>query len=214
MPIYIEERTEEDIWGVWRCDESEAELIAALDQATEIDASLARYNSPARRIEFLAVRRLVYHLLGEPFTIEYTPEGRPLLIRHPRFAQISISHTRGYVAAALHVDRRVGIDIEYRSERIAKIRSKFMSPDEEAAIDKQQETLHLLLHWSAKESLFKAIDQQAIDFRRHLHIHPFTPAEAGVFRATESRTERTATPPIDVYYRCTPDFVVTRLTYE
>ncbi len=39
----------------------------------------------------------------------------------------------------------------------------------------------LLLHWSAKETLFKVMGVEGVDFIRHLHIFPFCHGRGGVF---------------------------------
>ena len=38
---------------------------------------------------------------------------------------------------------------------VSKIRSRFMNPEEEAGIDKEHETEHLLLHWCAKRRFLR-----------------------------------------------------------
>jgi len=50
-----------------------------------------------------------------------------------------------------------------------------MNEKEEANLDKEHEEVHLLLHWSAKESMFKILDEQDIDFKTCLHVNPFNP---------------------------------------
>lgn len=46
-------------------------------------------------------------------------------------AHISISHTNGYVAVALHPTEEVGIDIERYGVRVRRVVSRFVRPDEE-----------------------------------------------------------------------------------
>ena len=96
---------------------------------------------------------LLKELLGEEARVDYHSTGAPFLACVPLY--ISISHTKDYVAVILD-KRPTGIDIEYRSDRILKIRSRFMNPEEEAGIDLEHEVEHLLIHWCAKETLFKS----------------------------------------------------------
>ena len=42
------------------------------------------------------------------------------------------------------------------------------------------EVYALLLHWSAKEALFKLMGVEEVDFIRHLRIFPFSLSEKGV----------------------------------
>ena len=80
--------------------------------------------------------------------------------------------------------------------------------DDEAALPFEgDDTWSLLLHWSAKETLFKCLDAEGVDFRRHLRIIPFRPARRGVFHAREYRTgERRR---FFVRYLLHPGFVLT-----
>ena len=50
-----------------------------------------------------------------------------------------------------------------------------MDEKEEANLNKEHEEIHLLLHWSAKESMFKILDEQDVDFKACLHVNPFNP---------------------------------------
>lgn len=83
---------------------------------------------------------------------------------------ISISHTRGYVAVALHSSCEVGMDIEQYGTRVRKVASRFIRSDEEPAMMEGDEVYALLLHWSAKEALFKLMGVEEVDFIRHLRI--------------------------------------------
>lgn len=72
---------------------------------------------------------------------------------------ISISHTRGYIAIILSETKNVGIDIEYVSDRVEKISSRFMREDESA-----DDIISLLVHWCAKETLYKLFSSEHLDF--------------------------------------------------
>ena len=82
-----------------------------------------------RKLEWLAVRVLLYTMLGEEKEIHYYSNGGPYLADGS--FSISISHTKGYVAVLLsEPGKRVGIDIECYSERVRKVAHKFMREDE------------------------------------------------------------------------------------
>ena len=76
--------------------------------------------------------------------------GRPVDAPRVEGHQISISHTRGFLAILLSRSRRVGVDIEYRSDRIRRIASRFLRPDESAG-----STDDLLTCWCVKEAVYK-----------------------------------------------------------
>ena len=191
--------------GVWKMEESSDELLGMLEHKADYSSFWERVSAEKRRQERFASRVLLKELLGEEVRVDYHSTGAPFLACVPLY--ISISHTKDYVAVILD-KRPTGIDIEYRSDRILKIRSRFMNPEEEAGIDKEHETEHLLLHWCAKETLFKMIGQEEVDFLHHLHVRPFPYAEEGSFTVYETRTEEGAVYRLD--YLVTPDFVLTR----
>ena len=110
----------------------------------------------------MSVRVLLKALCGEEKEIAYYSSGRPYLKDGSRY--ISISHTRGYVAVALHSSCEVGMDIEQYGTRVRKVASRFIRSDEEPAMMEGDEVYALLLHWSAKEALFKLMGVEEVDF--------------------------------------------------
>ena len=165
--------------GVWKMEESSDELLGMLEHKADYSSFLERVSAEKRRQERFASRVLLKELLGEEVRVDYHSTGAPFLACVPLY--ISISHTRDYVAVILD-KRPTGIDIEYRSDRILKIRSRFMNPEEEAGIDLEHEVEHLLIHWCAKETLFKIIEQEGVDFQKHLHVNPFLIYRVGRLR--------------------------------
>lgn len=186
MAIYLHHKEEQVQWGIWKVDESIEELLFLLPSAKRYEQELLRFASTHRRLEWLSVRVLLYVLLGEDKIIDYYANGKPFLADHSHF--ISISHTRGYVAVMLSPVVEVGIDIEQYGQRVHKVAHKYMRPDEIPTLYKGDDTWSLLLHWSAKEVMFKCMDASEVDFRKHLHILPFDVIEQGELHALEYRT--------------------------
>lgn len=186
MAIFLQHKDRQYQWGIWKTDESIEELLALLPTLELYEQEILRFTAPHRRLEWLSVRVLLYYLLGEEKQIAYYPNGKPYLSDRSRF--ISISHTRGYVAVILSSTGEVGIDIEQYGERVHKVAHKYMRQDEVPAFYKGDDTWSLLLHWSAKEVMFKCMDVSEVDFREHLHIFPFEVSQRGDFRAQEYRT--------------------------
>ncbi|MDR1357372.1 MAG: 4'-phosphopantetheinyl transferase superfamily protein [Tannerellaceae bacterium] len=177
--------------GVWKIDESADELLALLTRR-DCRSIPADMQAERRRREWLAVRVLLKELTGgEETPIAYHTDGAPYLPE--KKLHISISHTNGYAAVILSEQGPVGIDIEYISERIHRVRRRFMHPDEDAMIDRKHETEHLIICWCAKETLFKLIRREETDFREHLRLSPFGYGESGSITATETCTPERAT---------------------
>lgn len=206
MSLFLQHTTSACRWGIWKTDESIDELLALLPHAEQYTADMRRFTAEHRRREWLAVRVLLCVLAGEEKKIAYTPSGKPFLVDET--ASISISHTRGYVAVLLGPrNREVGIDIEQYGERVRKVVPRFMREDEVPASFRDTDTWSLLLHWSAKETMFKCMNTPEVDFRKHLRIFPFPIAEQGVFSAEEYRTAENRH--FTIHYYLFPDFVLT-----
>jgi len=191
--------------GIWKMEESREELLKYFPEHLhpEAVAYTDSIRSRRRSIEWLSTRAMLFVLLNESKIIEYHPDGQPYLSDHSY--HISISHTKEHAAILLHDSSRVGIDIEERSERVKKIASKFIS--EREYIDPSKKVIHQLLHWSAKESLFKLMNERGVDFKKHLHIHPFTPLKRGIMNATETKTDSSRT--FRVQYEVHDEYVLT-----
>lgn len=193
------------LWGIWKVEENFEDLSRLLQGTMLCEEADRRFSSPHRKLEWLAVRVLLHTLLGEHKEIVYLPTGKPCLA--DASWHISISHTRGYVAVILG-KQLVGIDIEQYGERVQRIATRFMGDDEIASYYLGTTTWNLLLHWSAKETIFKCMDVEGVDFRKHLHIYPFEMrSAAGEFTACETKTEDSRQ--YLIRYLLHPDFVMT-----
>jgi phosphopantetheinyl transferase len=164
-----------------------------------------RFSAEKRKQEWLAVRVLLKELCGEEKKIAYLPSGKPYLEDGSAF--VSFSHTSGYVAVALHPSAEVGVDIEQYGTRVQRVASRFIREDEKVSVDSGDEIYALLLHWSAKETMFKLMEDEAVDFIKHLHILPFVPEESGTFHACEYRSGQEQE--FLIHYDTHPDYVLT-----
>ena len=132
---------------VWKITETEEQLQSQLPESVLETIANKNYKSKSRRLEVMATYALLTsHLKTPSVIIDHNSNGQPLLDGF----HISISHTNGYACVLLSTQKVVAIDIEYRSDRIERIRSKFLRSDE--AFTSIED---LLLVWSAKETLYK-----------------------------------------------------------
>lgn len=192
--------------GIWKIEETEAEFLNLLNEHDAYLCFLDKCKVESRKKEWLATRVLLKQLLGEELMIAYHPDGAPYLPDRPDMS-ISISHTKGYVAVYCKVGAPVGVDIEYWANRVLKIKHKFMSEEELSMINQENETGHLLICWCAKETLFKLIRQEEVDFRSHLHIKPFLYGLEGEMNVWETKTPEEET--FTLNYLVTPEIVLT-----
>ena len=205
MPLYHTYKQGNLTVGVWKVDETVGQLRSMFHQFSIYEAGLARFTSESRQREWLAVRVLLKELCGEEKKIGYLPSGKPYL--EDGSMRVSFSHTKGYVAVAVHPFAEVGVDIEQYGTRVQKVASRFIREDERVSVASGDEIYGLLLHWSAKETMFKLMEEEAVDFVSHLHIHPFRLQPSGTFQACEYRSLHGRK--FLIHYHTHPDYVLT-----
>ena len=206
MALFLQHKTDDIQWAVWKMEESLDVLLLLLPGARRAfcEQELNRFVSERRKMEWLSVRVLLYSMLQEDKEIGYSPEGKPYLTDHSFF--ISISHTKGYVAVMLASFTPAGIDIEQYGQRVKRVYDRFIRSDERVEPYQGDETWSMLLHWSAKETIFKSMENADADLRK-LCLSHFIPQSEGVFQVREYATERQQL--FTVGYRICPDFVLT-----
>lgn len=205
MPIYRTYKQGDLLVGVWKVDETVEQLRSMFHQFSIYEEGFMRFSTEKRKQEWLAVRVLLKELCGEEKKIAYLPSGKPYLEDGSTF--VSFSHTSGYVAVALHPSAEVGVDIEQYGTRVQRVAARFIREDEKVSVESGDEIYALLLHWSAKETMFKLMKDEAVDFINHLHILPFAPKESGTFHACEYRSGQGQK--FLIHYDTHPDYVLT-----
>lgn len=170
-------RNEHNQIGLWSLEESPEELEQQF-ALSELDREqLERYTSRFRKREFLAVRKLLTELLGSYPEIKYDQLHRPFLSKSS--LKISISHSRSLVAVILS-ERPAGIDTEETYRDITPIVGRFMTPAEIAwsSVHPDPEKARVLC-WSIKESVFKLMGAENVDFRTMISIDPVEAVNPG-----------------------------------
>lgn len=176
--------------GLWHIEESVDEL---LNRYPSLSSEVSSYRSDARKLEKLAVYSLLFMMIGDTnLRISHNEAGKPFV----NGWNISISHTKGYAAVILSKDKNVAIDIEHISPRVYKIANRFVRTDEDAS------TLEsLLLHWSAKETIYKYFSESVLHFF-DMRIHDIKENELWVDNLKDNAE-------VMVTYRFSPDYVLT-----
>lgn len=172
MPINFEKKLSDGSHLVlWQIDEEEAFFLSKLSFEKDGLDELNRFKAPHRRLEWLTVRLLLRSMLGESAKIVYDEYGRPALQGCSGY--ISISHSKKVAGIYFHPEKRPGLDIEIISEKVEKVKHKFLSPEELEKIGEKDYTEKLVLYWCAKECLLKIVGRKDIDFIEQLKIQPF-----------------------------------------
>lgn len=153
--------------GIWKKEEplNQLESVFVLNP-TELKA-YEKISNEGRKKEWLSTRILLTELLQQRVTIAYTPHRKPFIINHA--ANISISHSKNFVAIIISAQYFPGIDVEHISSRIEKVKHKFLCS---AELEWCKQLSQLTACWCAKEAVFK-IHEKELDFHDML-IAPFT----------------------------------------
>ena len=115
---------------------------------------------------FLAARKLLKNEDSE-LTIEYDSKGKPHLNKKKG---ISISHSNEIVAIGISNEIDFGIDVQFKTDKVFKIQSKFLSQMESKFFEKKNDLESLIKVWSAKESIYKALGKKGVSFSKDLEI--------------------------------------------
>ena len=96
--------------------------------------------------------------------IGHAASGQPLL----RGYHVGVTHTKGYAALMLSKNCDVACDIEHFSDRVERIKSKFLRKDEKA-----DDLDSLLVHWCGKETVYKLFPEDNLQFSQ-MRVGPFS----------------------------------------
>lgn len=192
--------------GLWQMDESPEQLFDLYPHLLPYRSSLDdKYKNDGRKLEFLAIRALMYEmlrvngaskgLLSHAGDFTHNGQGKPLF----RGYHVSISHTKGYAALILSKKSEVAVDIEYMSDRVERIASKFLRKDERAdSLDAK------LVHWCAKETVFKLFSEENLLFE-DMRVKPFDTMADWACHVENLKSGKTAR----VDFELAMDFVLT-----
>ncbi|MDR2473947.1 MAG: 4'-phosphopantetheinyl transferase superfamily protein [Tannerella sp.] len=207
-------KTQHSVTGVMKIDKSSEELLNMLRDKSLYINELSSIKSETRRAEWLAVRVLTEHLFAGvigsvemPYII-YNIDGSPAL--KDNRLNISISHTKGFAAVIIGSNPRQGIDIEFISDRAWRLRERFSETHDYSCNEEENCKLLATIFWCAKETAFKALHQNEVDFIKHLHIIPFLFNETkkeGVFMLEETKTAYNHI--FSINYKITDEYILT-----
>ena len=170
MPLHqrvnINEQTQILIWHI---EEPLEQLKKDLRLSKTDEFRFKKRKILSHQKEFLASRRLLLEAGIPPHFLNHDSNGIPRL---ESGQQISISHTKTLAGIALG-PKPLGIDIEVFQPKIRRIATRFLHADETFVLKGNQVIEKLTLIWTAKEALYKALNQKGIIFSQNLQVSPF-----------------------------------------
>lgn len=156
--------------GVWHIAEDEAFFT---DRQIPPGRDITH---PKKRLQHLAGRMLLKELYADfPYDLIRIADTRKPFIENESY-HFSISHCGSYAAAIVSKTQRVGIDVELFTNKVLKVKHKFLSPAEQNLLaangpgDTPAHSEIITVAWSIKESLYKWFGEGELDFIEHMQI--------------------------------------------
>jgi len=156
--------------GVWHIAEENDFFLQQVPLQKEI-------THPHKQLQHLAGRYLLKELYPDfPYELIRIADTKKPFLENEAY-HFSISHCGNYAAVMVSSTQRVGIDVELVTEKVARVKDRFLSYKEQNMIEAIKSSSFNLLQaslltaaWSIKESLFKWYGGGQVDFKEHLHI--------------------------------------------
>lgn len=179
MAIIINKTIDNFIIAVWNITETLVELEKLTIGINYDKIRYGKFLSDKRKKQWLATRILVSKILqNEAIRINYDKNGKPIISDNS--CNITISHSKDMVAVAFDKNKKIGIDIQFITERIHNIGEKFLVNDELKLTG--DNTICKIIYWCAKETIFKMQDNLSVEFK-HIFVEPFDIEDEGYFYA-------------------------------
>lgn len=180
MPLFYQQNISPGTkLAIWEINEQENFFLLKVPLHGQI-------THPQKRLQHLAGRYLLPFLFNDfPYAeIEIANTRKPFLPNEQY--HFSISHCNRFAAAIVSSNCRVGVDVEFITEKLEKIKNKFLHQDELQflnlqSVDEQLTLLSVL--WSAKEAIYKWYGEGSVDFSEMIRIHPFHMQSEGTINA-------------------------------
>ena len=176
MPFQKIETDNKSVWALWKMEEEEHDLASHVSPWEQVPVNIT---NPRKRLEWITGRVMVKEMmakLGHPFTgITKDVFGKPFL--KDSDLQLSLSHSFPYVAAYIHPESSVGIDLEQPTPKLLKIAPRVLGAEE--LRDAGQDLIKHCLYWCAKEVLVKIYGKKDLIFCENLKIRPFSRSQQG-----------------------------------
>lgn len=215
MPLFYEHVNEFAKIAIWHIAEEKTFFVEKVPVHRKI-------THPHKQLQHLAGRYLLQHLYPDfPYHLMEIADTRKPYLTNEEY-HFSISHCGDYAAVIVSKDHRVGIDIELVSEKINRIKHKFLSDDEYDSMQKgqtsngnqqlgNQSINQLTLLWSCKEAIFKWYGKGGLDFKEHMHVNAINLKEQGVVQCKFTKEQKVD---LDIEYKMFEDLCLAWVVTE
>lgn len=186
MPLYYQQNINDTTkLAVWKIEENDDFFLERVTLHLPV-------THPHKRLQHLAGRYLLPYLFADfPVSlIEIADTRKPFLPKEQY--HFSISHSGDYAAAIVSSTQRVGIDAEMVTDRVYRIKHKFLHQEELASINHLSGTdliEQLTILWGVKEAMFKWWGRGDVDFSEVMRTQYFKLSPTGIINAQFQKNE-------------------------
>ena len=168
--VKLEKINDNSSWAMWKIEEP----LSALAEYVQWDLSeldeWQQIHHPKKQAEWLAGRVALKAVLLSwgvaSFNLFKDDKGKPHLTNSDW--HISLANAYPYGVAVMHRHCPVGIDIERPSEKLWRIRHKFLNAKE--LIAAQDDLANLCVYWCIKECLYKLYGRKQLSLKQHIAV--------------------------------------------
>lgn len=168
MPLFYQQEFNADTkLAVWKIEEDERFFLQKVSLRNDIA-------HPRKRLQHLAGRFVLLFLYPDfPNDKILIADSKKPFLANEEY-HFSISHSDNYAAAIVSRTQRVGIDVELFSDKVLKVKNKFLNDDENNFSLQYNDDLKLLTTlWCAKEAAYKWYSYGAISLKNNIFTKPF-----------------------------------------
>lgn len=176
--------------ALWQMTEKVDEL--PVPKFVDLDSIHAEFRKREILTEYCLLKALTSR---DDIVIKHLPSDKPFIDGY----NISISHTRGWAAVVLSEHCKIGVDIEYYSDRVNRVAERFIRPDEQ-----NTDTECRLINWSAKETMYKLFSEEDLQYFE-MRLQPFDVKSKGKVVVEDLKISKS----VAVSYVLNKDFVLT-----
>jgi len=162
MPIIKIKKTKEYIYGIWKITENNENLLQKLNPNNEELSQLKKISHLERKAQSISAKLILNELAKQKITVLYQ-NNIPYC---NKYSNISISHS-GQYSVALISKKNIGIDLQMYSEKLNKIKNKFINTDEKKN-NPSLNDIHKI--WTAKEAIYKALKGEKCSFKKNIFL--------------------------------------------
>lgn len=161
MPFLLSEKSNNSVLYLWELSE-DVENFRSKVSSTIFKSIVDNTKLDKRKLEKLSQVMLIAKAGLDYSQVTYLSNGKPMTVSNKH---ISFSHS-GILSSLLVDNNTCGVDLEYPSEKVLRISSRFIHAKEMELMKNEK---NMYWTWSIKEAIFKFFGEK-VTFKEDIHV--------------------------------------------